>query len=237
MWGTRLMGTLAEHRAVQEAARAVLAGLAETIRPADTERTIAARAVTELARRGVTDTWYHGCPALVLLGSRSCLSIPGRSYVPADEPAGEWNLITIDLSPSRHRIWGDCARSLFMEEGTCRAVPVSPEFCEGADALAALHRRVREFATPRTTLDQIARFAHDEVARMGFENLDFLGNFGHSIASSLEERTYLEPGNPVCLEEVPLLTFEPHLHRPGSRWGFKHEEIYRLDEEGRLILL
>ncbi len=231
------MGTIAAHRAVQEAARTVLVEIATTIRPVDTERSIVAKAVNGLARHGVVETWYHACPALVLLGSRSCLSLSGRHYEPAEEPVGEWNLVTIDLSPSRDGIWGDCARSFYIEEGACTAVPASPVFCEGAEALIALHEAVRMFATPRTTLDELARFARDEVARLGFENLDFLGNFGHSIESSPEARTYLEPGNPVPLGDIPLLTFEPHLRRPGGPWGFKHEEIYRLDDSGRLVPL
>src|SRR5690349_20681993 len=93
---------LAEHRAVQRIARQVLADLAPTICASDTEFAIAQRAVASLRSRGIMETWYHNCPALVLLGSRSCLSISGRDYVPAQEPVGrETNLVTVDLSPMR----------------------------------------------------------------------------------------------------------------------------------------
>jgi len=228
------MAAWSDHRAVQEVAREVLDELASTIGPDDTERTIAERAVTRLARHGITETWYYECPALVLLGSRSCLSISGRDYRAADEPVGDWNLVTIDLSPSRDGVWGDCARSLFVERGVCRQAPVEPEFRRGADALTTLHAAIREFATPATTFDALFRFGNAEIARLGFENLDFLGNLGHSIVSRREDRIYIESGNERRLGEVPLFTFEPHLRSPGSPWGFKHEEIYRFDGSGAL---
>ena len=97
--------------AVQAAAKAVLAELAADIRADSTEASIAAAARGMLAARGYPGTWYHGCPALVLLGDRSCLSISGRAYRPADEPVGQFNLVTVDLSPCDGALWGDCARS------------------------------------------------------------------------------------------------------------------------------
>lgn len=111
------MGLISAHREVQAVAKKVLAALGSTINPLDTERTIAERATAMLAREGVTDTWYYECPALVLLGSRSRLSISGREYVPNEEEVGFFNLVTVDLSPLRGDIWGDCARSFFIEEG------------------------------------------------------------------------------------------------------------------------
>ena len=85
------MSTCSEHSAIQAAAKAVLVDVASSIGPTDTERTIAERATSLLSARGLTETWYYNCPALVLLGSRSCLSLSGRDYVPSDEPVGAFN--------------------------------------------------------------------------------------------------------------------------------------------------
>ena len=87
------------HRRAQDAAKAVLRELAEDIGPEDTEQSIARRAASALYGNGIRETWYYDCPALVLLGSRSCASVSGRNYRPGLEPVGQTNLVTIDLSP------------------------------------------------------------------------------------------------------------------------------------------
>jgi hypothetical protein len=64
---------------------------------------------------------------------------------------------------------------------------------------------MQRFVTPRTSFEELFTFANAEIHRHGFENLDFLGNVGHSIESSRETRRYIEAGNkqllgtPVCL--------------------------------------
>jgi hypothetical protein len=98
------MLSIEEHRGIQGIAKTVLSELGGTIGPADTERTISDRAANLLAGHGITETWYYECPAFVLLGSRSCLSISGRDYRPSDERVGSTNMITVDLSPMREGI-------------------------------------------------------------------------------------------------------------------------------------
>ena len=44
---------------------------------------------------------------------------------------GDFNLVTIDLSPRRGPWWGDCARSIFVEGGSVRAAPSDREFSKG----------------------------------------------------------------------------------------------------------
>jgi Xaa-Pro aminopeptidase len=226
-----------EQTAVQTIARTVLADLASSIVPEDTERTIASRAVRLLAAHGVTETWYYDCPAMVLLGSRSCLSISGREYVPENEPVGLLNVVTVDLSPSRHGLWGDCARTFPVEDGRCTFDPQTPELRHGIEVEAMLHQSIQEFATPDTTFHDVHEFGNAEIERLGFANLDFLGNLGHSIASHLNGRQYVEPGNHLPLGAVAGFTFEPHIRRIGGIWGFKHEEIYYFDAEQRVRVL
>jgi hypothetical protein len=221
-----------EHRAVQSAAKAVLSDIIERITARSTERSICELATRMLVERGIKDTWYYECPALVLVGSRTCQSVSGRNWVPSEELVGEFNLVTIDLSPCRGTLWGDCARSIFVEGGVARSIPISRGFCDGHCLLTELHAKMRQFVTAKTTFSELYAFANSRIADAGFENLDFLGNVGHSIATHLNDRCYIEPSNHRLLGDVSCFTFEPHVRARGGRWGFKHENIYFFNECG-----
>ena len=82
------MSNVPANQAVQQAAKRVLKEIANSINAKSTERSIARFAADRLAAHGYPDTWYYHCPALVLLGSCSCLSESGRTYQPADELVG-----------------------------------------------------------------------------------------------------------------------------------------------------
>lgn len=231
------MADRSKYAEVQAIAKSVLRDLGPTVTAADSEATLAERAKVLLAERGIVETWYHNCPALVLLGSRSCLSISGRDYTPSDEPVGELNAISIDLSPTRDGIWGDCARTFFVENERFTAAPLSLEFKRGIEAEKSLHEVIQSFVSITTTFEQLFAFANAEIARLGFENLDLFSNLGHSLATRLENRIYIEAGNSKPLGEVPFFTFEPHIREICSRWGFKHEEVYYFDDDNRLCVL
>jgi len=220
------------NRVVQAAAKSVLQQLVTHITPASTEASIARMAAQMLAQSGYPDTWYYDCPAFVLLGSCSVVSVSGRDYLPSDEAVGSHNLITVDLSPRSGNVWGDCARSFYMEEGVCRAVPTGAEFRKGYEVEHRLHAMMRTFARPGTTFNDLHEFANDLIASEGFENLDFAGNVGHSICEQRDQRLYIEAGNHRRLEEVACFTFEPHIRERGGRWGYKHENIYFFSDEG-----
>lgn len=225
---------IAEHREIQSAAKAVLAQLAGDIGPDDTEHSIATRAYRGLCARGFPETWYHDCPAYVLLGSRSCLSISGRDYRPADERVGETNLVTVDLSPMRNDRWGDCARSFFIERGRVSATPSIPEYAQGKAFVESLHREMREFVRLQTTLHELFEWAEARIAAAGFVNLDFGRNVGHSLARRRADRQFIKSGRHVPLADVSFFTFEPHVRTADGRWGFKHENVYFFDTSGAL---
>ncbi|MFO0919336.1 MAG: M24 family metallopeptidase [Planctomycetaceae bacterium] len=224
------MNTPPNSHGVQQAAKEVLGELAATITPKSTERSIAERAVALLAARGYAETWYYECPALVLLGSRSCDSKSGRDYVPATEPVGELNLVTVDLSPRAGNAWGDCARSYYVEAGIVRQKPVGSEFLVGYECERRLHEELLAFATRETTCHELHDFANDLIRSSGFENLDFLGNIGHSLGTKLEDRVFIDARQRRRLGEFPCFTLEPHIRQVGGRWGFKHENIYYFGE-------
>jgi Xaa-Pro aminopeptidase len=228
---------IAAHRKVQDAAKAVLRALAAEIGPDDTEQSIATRAARALGDLGFRETWYYDCPALVLLGSRSCASVSGRHYRPAAEPVGQTNLVTVDLSPSDEGHWGDCARSFPVEEGRVTFTPKDPSLLAGLSFVRALQASMRAFVTPRTSFHELAMWTAHQIEAQGFVNLDFRGNVGHSIASRREDRLFIEAGNHRLLGEAAFFTFEPHVRARTGAWGFKHEDIFFFNSDGTLEAL
>jgi Xaa-Pro aminopeptidase len=122
-----------------------------------------------------------------------------------------------------------------MESGVVRERPISGDFVEGHDLVARLHDAMRRFVGPGTTFHCLHEFANDVIREAGFENLDFMGNVGHSICTRLENRVYIESGNNISLGDVAAFTFEPHVRKSGGRWGFKREDIYSFDDFGKLV--
>ena len=225
---------IAEHREVQNAAKSVLADLAFKISASDTEESIAETAYQELCTLGFPETWYYKCPAFVLAGSRSCMSISGRDYIPNSEAIGQFNLVTVDLSPMQNGRWGDCARSFYIEKGRVVSEPDAPELASGKRFLQSLHTEMQETVYPEMKFQELYDWTNDRIKSSGFENLDFLGNVGHSIATRREDRQYIEAKNNRPLKEVPFFTFEPHVRGVGGKWGFKHENIFYFNQDGHV---
>ncbi len=225
------------YKQVQLAARAVLEEIPGHITQDSTEESIAATCVKLLANHGIGDTWYYSAPAFVLLGSRSCLSISGRDYVAAAEPVGQINLVTIDLSPLLGTTWGDLARSFAVESGSVTDKPIDTELTAGLSAERSLHSAFLELVRPESTFEDVFEAMNREIATLGFVNLDFMGNVGHSIVERREDRIYFESGSRRPLSDVGYFTFEPHIRKSDGRWGFKHENIYYFDEDGRICEL
>ena len=94
----------------------------------------------------------------------------------------------------------------------------------------ALHESLARFATPRTTFNELYAFINKLVCSAGYHNLDFAGNFGHSIEDALDLRIFVEENNHTTLGDVLMFTFEPHIAKTDGHWGFKHENIYFFDE-------
>lgn len=75
-----------------------------------------------------------------------------------------------------------------------------------------------------------------KIAQAHFINLDFLGNLGHSIEKKSEDRIYIEKGNQTKLIDKEYFTFEPHIAKQDSMFGYKWENIYYF-EDGKLKAL
>lgn len=225
---------IATHRRAQTAAKTVLDRLPGTITANDTEQSIARKAHDMLSALGYPETWYYHCPALVLLGSRSCLSISGKDYQPRHEKVGESNLITIDLSPTNDDYWGDCARSFPVENGKVTTTPTFLEFKNGIHFVEQLQHQMLRIAHPEMSFGQLFDWANVRIRESGFVNLDYRNNVGHSIAITREDRQFIQTNNSIKLGDAPFFSFEPFIRLKGGSWGFKHEDIFFFNQAGVL---
>jgi Xaa-Pro aminopeptidase len=222
------------HRKIQDCAKAVLDQLPYLLTPEDNEQTIAVKAHRLLSQMGYPKTWYYDCPALVLLGSRTCLSVSGRHYVASEERLGLTNLVTVDLSPMEDGTWGDCARSIIFEAGSVTAQPKTLEFRNGLRFQSQLQQHLLEFVTPATSYGDLFNWANVRIRESGFVNLDFRHNVGHGIAGSREDRQFIQANNETLLSQTPFFSFEPFVRLKGGNWGFKHEDIFFFNEQMKL---
>lgn len=230
-------GDLGQYQKAQQIARSTLKAIESAIRPGVTEASLAAACRRHMDKQGATGYWWHGVPALVLAGSRLRVSVEGDVYQPADIPMAANDMVTIDLSPEIAGYWGDAARSFFLKDGRLvSAQEAGSEQAEGMAAESALHQHLLSLAAPEMTFRELHAEMDARVQSLGFQNLDFLDNYGHEIGRNVHSRAYMDAACRARLDSVALFTFEPHIAKPGSRLAFKYEEIYRF-EAGRLQVL
>lgn len=179
---------------------------------------------------GADSFWYWGIGAFIFAGEETVVSVSGRDYVTSEYVLGGEELLTLDLSPQRDGVWGDFARTLVMED--CHALDDArearnPHWRAGVLTEYELHSLLIDVASPAMTFEDLARTMNQHITKSGYENLDFLGNLGHSIADRSDDRIYIEAGNTTKLGDVELFTFEPHIRQLAGSFGYKHENIYR----------
>ena len=224
---------------MQGIARQAMRLVRESIRAGQSLVELRAECERSMLELGADSFWYWGIGAFVFSGDDTVLSVSGRTYETPERVIAENDLVTIDLSPQRDGVWGDFARTIVVENGRALDDPRSTsnaEWREGFLAERALHATLIEVAHPSMTFEELHGVMNERVVDLGFENLDFLGNLGHSIERRSEDRVYIERGNPARLDSVELFTFEPHIRRPGGAFGYKRENIYRFEGERLLEL-
>lgn len=225
------------YQQIQAQAKWVMAELSRLITPEDSEHSIATKAYALLYEKGLNETWYYNCPALVLAGTRSCLSVSGREYQASTEKLGGKNLISIDLSPCQGAIWGDYSRTFAFEFGACVEHPKTREYQNGIDFLKRLHEEMCAWVNPETSFHKLYQWSNVRIRESGFVNLDFRTNVGHSIEVERERRQYIQAHNQQLISNVNFFSFEPFVRLKGGHWGFKHEDIYYFGQDGRLSCL
>jgi len=230
-----------KNKIAQNIARETMSELHNFVKVGMSEKEIRDKSLELMVEKGSTSWWYHGIGAVVLLGKRSIESMPGREYFASDEnKVSENDVVTIDLAPAVDGFWGDYARTLFVEGGFVAKEddPKTQQFRRGLDAELSLHAKLMEYATPQMTFEELFFKLNQEITNLGFENLDFKGNLGHTIEMDQADRVYIERGSKTSIYEAGKpFTLEPHIRLVGGSFGFKRENIYYFDDSGILQLL
>jgi Xaa-Pro aminopeptidase len=229
-----------KNKIAQDIARETMSELHEFVKVGMSEKEIQQKALDLMVAKGSNSWWYHGIGAVVLLGKRSIASMAGRDYFASQENrVSENDVVTVDLAPTVDGFWGDYARTLFVEDGSVAPedYPRTPLFRQGLEAELHVHKKLMEYATPETTFEGLFLTLNAEISKLGFENLDFKGNLGHTIEMDQADRIYIERGSKTSIGVGKAFTLEPHIRQTGGSLGFKRENIYYFDENGILQLL
>ncbi len=189
----------------------------------------------KLIELGADSFWYWDIGAFVFAGDETAVSVSGTEYSTSDRIIAADDIVTIDLSPQYQDIWGDYARTLVVQCGNVVDTDniENIQWKKGILTEKLLHKKMIEYVTSKTTFEELYYYINDIIEDLGYTNLDFMGNLGHSIAKKKEDRIYIEKGNQICLGDVPFFTFEPHISLPNSKYGYKRENIYYF-EKGEL---
>jgi Xaa-Pro aminopeptidase len=227
---------LETYKAAQDIARSVLADIARYIVPQATERTLHQACHRLMLDHGASGFWGN-TPAFVLAGDRLRDSVFDHRYVPADAPIGDNEMITIDVGPRIGDCLGDCARSYFLKDGSL--VTAEEAGSEQAAAMALerhLHAAFVARVRPDMSFAEIHREMDALVRAAGYENLDLLANYGHSLEKDVADFILMDASNERLLGSVDFFTFEPHIARPGSRFAAKLEEVYYFNDDSVRML-
>ncbi len=213
---------------VQSIAKNTMIYAAERIHAGMNLHEVRALCEKKLLELGADSFWYWDVGAFVFAGDETTASVSGKDYQTSDRLIHNHDLVTIDLSPQCGDVWGDYARTFVVQNGKVVSTHEiqNTEWKNGLLAELFLHEQMQEFVTPQTTFEELYYYMNRVIEDMGYINLDFLGNLGHSIAPKKEDRIYIEKGNTACLGDVNYFTFEPHISLPMSDYGYKHENIY-----------
>lgn len=191
-----------------------------------------------MLENGADSFWYWNVGAFVFSGDETTVSVSGKVYQTSERAIGNDDIITVDLSPQNHNMWGDYARTIIIEDGKVIEDEDihNSEWKQGLQMEQRLHKLLIENATTDMTFEELYYYMNDIISKHGFLNLDFAGNLGHSIVENKDDRIYIEKGNKAKLSEVKMFTFEPHISIPDSKYGYKREDIYYF-EKGQLVKL
>ena len=219
---------LQQYKKVQAIAKETIEFLKSFVEEGISAKEIKNAAEKFMSEKGVNLFWYYDIGAFVFVGEETTISISGRQYQVSDTKVQNNDLVTVDLSPEIDGFWGDFARSFIVENGKVIEPELSrlPEIVRGIEAEKQLHEQFQSIINQNTKFEEAYTKMNSFIDELGFENLDFNKNLGHSIVKNKDNRIYIEAGNKATFKDVDLFTFEPHIRKKKSKYGFKHENIY-----------
>ncbi|MGG1515500.1 M24 family metallopeptidase [Paenibacillus oryzisoli] len=238
------MEHLTQYKDVQSIAKATISDLKKIIKEGISEKEIVFRTEEVMRNKGIEKFWYHGIGAFVHVGKRTIISESGRDYIPSETVVGRNDIVTIDLSPELNIYWGDYARTLIIIDGNVideemveqLDIEFALEFSHGIDTEKKHHKAFIDYVKPDMTFEEVYLHMNKVIQHLGYINLDFSGNLGHTIEFDKDHRKYFELGNKTRLNEVSCFTFEPHIKHRDGEYGYKREDIYYF-HNGEIVVL
>ena len=221
-----------EYKAVQKLAKDTIEYIKGEIKPGMPLKEVRRLCEEKMLFLGADSFWYWDIGAFVFAGDETAVSVSGRDYSVSERVIAPDDIITIDLSPQVGDTWGDYARTIIIQDGKAVSSDSgisNAEWRSGLEAEKRLHEKLSETTVPQMTFEELYYRMNEYITELGFVNLDFMGNLGHSIERRKEDRIYIEKVNDKKLGEAGLFTFEPHISIKGSNYGYKMENIYYFD--------
>ena len=221
-----------EYRDVQNIAKETIEYIKTEIRPGMPLKEVRRLCEEKMILLGANSFWYWNIGAFVFSGDETSVSVSGKEYSTSEKIIESEDIITIDLSPQIGDTWGDYARTIIVENGCVVKSGneiTRDDWRDGLIMERRLHERMMEIISPYMTFEELYYQMNEYIKNEGYINLDFMGNLGHSIVRSKDDRIYIEKGNRTKLGDVSYFTFEPHISVHGSKYGYKREDIYYFD--------
>lgn len=223
-----------DNKRIQDIAKETIEYIKKQIVPGMNLKEIRYLCEEKMIELGADSFWYYDIGAFCFAGEETTTSVSGKRYQTSNRVIRENDIITIDLSPQYKNIWGDYARTIIIEDSqVVQSIEhiYNKEWKKGLLMEEMLHQELKEFVTMETTFEDLYYYMNKMIISNGYINLDFAGNLGHSIVSKQEDRIYIEKGNKTRLSDVDMFTFEPHIAKLDSLYGFKKENIYFIEEK------
>ena len=219
---------LKKYKKVQTIAKETIKFLKSYIKEGVLEKEIKEAAEKFMKQKGINSYWYYNLGAMAFVGKRTAISMSGKDYLSTDTKVQSEDLVTVDLSPEIEGFWGDYARSFIIVNGKVGDANKSkiPEITQGIRTEKIVHEKFINLIKEEMSFQEAYFKINLLIDKLGFENLDFKKNLGHSIEKNIDDRRYIEAGNNIKFNEINLFTFEPHLKKKNGYYGIRLENIY-----------
>jgi len=222
------------HKNTQIAVKSVLEKLPKYINGSASEKTIAFAVKNLLEMERKKFQWNHDIKICVSSGQDTKRAKDSKYIKPGNTKVGSSNLITVDLKSVETNCVGDCSRSYVVENETVVIEPETTFMAEGLDTVQWVHEKMMDFVVEDTSFHDLFLFTTELIEDKDFENLIANNNFGHSFSIDGDSRGFIEKGNDTKIRDVDFYSYNSHICKQNSMWGFRYENIYFINKYGNL---
>lgn len=222
------------YKNTQIAVKTVLDKLPKYIDGSSSEKSIAFAAKSLLEMEREKFEWLHDIQIVVSSGQDTKRTRNSKFSKPGNNKLGDSNLINVDLKSVDATCVGDCSRSYVVENAKVVTEPETVFMAEGMETAYSIHEQMLEFISDETQFHELYIFTDALLVNQNFENLIINNNFGHSFLLNDKTRLYIEKGNHVKLSDVEFFSYNIHICKLNSMWGFRYENTYFINNYGNI---